>query len=465
MALQLATQIVNYAESTKDEPPHPRLLLMEDDAMHYFGVPPVPHPVWLSLRSLLSRGWSSRTWIVQESLLNQKMLMVCGRMQIPWNTFPKILRYAEELRVPVLTLVEAGAFEMPSPSPLMNIPAASTNLLALSNLRKSIVTRGEPKTMLELLEHLLRFETTDKRDKIYSLLAVASDQPRLKLVADYTISTEEVYTQVTIRIIKVSKNLDVLSNVKSNKSLTSLPSWVPDWSPVKGPPVPSLLYGLKYSIKHPFSASGDTTAQITYNPSYHSITLSARVLDTIGYSSGVIRSRVAAIGPESQEQFARSKELLDKWYHKVKQSEIYGGKRAAEQAFWRTLIGNITHERKVARNDYESCFRAWRSEVWPDPYDSYADGDIQMPGFYGYAVQAGLSPRCFCMSNNGYACLTPAGTRVGDQVCLLKGGRTPYVIQDVNGRYTLLGEAYVHGLMGGEGLSVPGTRWESITLF
>ena len=119
----------------------------------------------------------------------------------------------------------------------------------------------------------------------------------------------------------------------------------------------------------------------------------------------------------------------------------------------------------MARNDYETSFRAWRSETWPDPYDSYEDVDDQEAGFYGYAVQASLQPRCFCMSSTGYACLTPEGTHLGDQICLLKGGRTPYVIQNVNGRYTLLGEAYVHGLMSGEGTSMPGTHWESITLY
>ena len=148
----------------------------------------------------------------------------------------------------MLALVAPGAFETSSPSPLMSIPAATTNLHALSKLRKSIITKNETKTLLELLEQLLRFDTWDKRDKIYSLLAVASDQPELKIVANYDVSEEDTFTNAAVRIIEVSKSLDILANVKPKKSLDGLASWVPDWSPVKGLPVTALLFGLKYSV-------------------------------------------------------------------------------------------------------------------------------------------------------------------------------------------------------------------------
>ena len=48
------------------------------------------------------------------------------------------------------------------------------------------------------------------------------------------------------------------------------------------------------------------------------------------------------------------------------------------------------------------------------------------------------------------------GIRVGDVVCVLYGGKVPYVLRQVgrarDNRYRFIGDAYVHGLMEGQGL-------------
>lgn len=51
--------------------------------------------------------------------------------------------------------------------------------------------------------------------------------------------------------------------------------------------------------------------------------------------------------------------------------------------------------------------------------------------------------------------LVPAGTQTGDIICILGGGRVPFVIReksvthDGQRLYELVGECYVHGLMQG----------------
>lgn len=47
--------------------------------------------------------------------------------------------------------------------------------------------------------------------------------------------------------------------------------------------------------------------------------------------------------------------------------------------------------------------------------------------------------------------LGPAGLQVGDMICVFLGTKLPYILrQSEIGAWTLVGEAYVHGIMHGE---------------
>lgn len=56
-------------------------------------------------------------------------------------------------------------------------------------------------------------------------------------------------------------------------------------------------------------------------------------------------------------------------------------------------------------------------------------------------------------TREGYMGLGPLDLKVGDSVCLLFGGLTPYILRDIGeGCHQFIGEAYVHGIMHGEGM-------------
>lgn len=55
------------------------------------------------------------------------------------------------------------------------------------------------------------------------------------------------------------------------------------------------------------------------------------------------------------------------------------------------------------------------------------------------------------MSGKGYIGLVPANTEKGDQVAILSGAGTPYVIRKTKEEKMLLvGECYIHGAMNGK---------------
>lgn len=66
----------------------------------------------------------------------------------------------------------------------------------------------------------------------------------------------------------------------------------------------------------------------------------------------------------------------------------------------------------------------------------------------------GVYSRSFLVTTNGFMGLGPIRTAPGDQICILYGCPCPFIIRPLStpGRYWLVGECYVYGLMSGEAM-------------
>jgi hypothetical protein len=65
----------------------------------------------------------------------------------------------------------------------------------------------------------------------------------------------------------------------------------------------------------------------------------------------------------------------------------------------------------------------------------------------------------FVITKRGYAGVVPNMAQIGDVVAIMKGGRVPFILQKSTARpwsFRLVGECYIHCMMNGEGLSLPG---------
>lgn len=73
-----------------------------------------------------------------------------------------------------------------------------------------------------------------------------------------------------------------------------------------------------------------------------------------------------------------------------------------------------------------------------------------------YAACFASHERRFAITRNGHFCLVPATSKDGDLVCIPLGSRVPYIFRQMRGKTTLnnVGEAYVYGIMQGEGYTV-----------
>ncbi len=74
--------------------------------------------------------------------------------------------------------------------------------------------------------------------------------------------------------------------------------------------------------------------------------------------------------------------------------------------------------------------------------------------------------RRIAVTRRGYIALVPRLARAGDVVALFYGATVPYVAREAAGqqrRYSLMGDAYVHGIMG-EVVSTMGPEAQDILL-
>lgn len=63
--------------------------------------------------------------------------------------------------------------------------------------------------------------------------------------------------------------------------------------------------------------------------------------------------------------------------------------------------------------------------------------------------------RSLFITYRGYMGLAPWNAQISDKVAILQGGETPFILRNIKGAegFSLVGEAFVYGLMAGEGMS------------
>ena len=85
-------------------------------------------------------------------------------------------------------------------------------------------------SLCQAIERSQKFESTDPRDAIFSLLYLCHDGPDLVPTPNYSQPMEVIVTGLTRALIQRHKHLDFICiNSMSGTSSKALPSWSPDW--------------------------------------------------------------------------------------------------------------------------------------------------------------------------------------------------------------------------------------------
>jgi hypothetical protein len=359
----------------------------------------------------------------------------------------------------------------------------------------------------------------DKRDKIYSVLGIASrhfSNGSLAdfLTPDYNIPAEELFSQITVNLLKHSKSLDVLSFVCGHSKTLNLPTWVTDWS------VGSKTIPLTH-LRVRFNAG---LCGLSNSPRF---TATAKTMTCFGARFDIIEEV-----QEYRHSDLKGNNIVSfglKHFYSLLQfcltlPENINGKCRME-VFWRTLIannsmaligGNSMEEGQPAAPIMETALVAYvksslaelirisihdggmnERQAWEhcsilaqldfkwagieeplcvqDVKHIYGllQAEMNAPRYLQKSVAEALSPeratvfiydkltrlaragRRLFRTEQGFLGLGPEEARKGDQIWLICDAFVPFVLRPTSTQntFTLVGETYVHDFMNGEMLN------------
>lgn len=184
---------------------------------------------WQSFYRLLNRPWWGRVWVIQEAVVSRAVDFVCGDKRIYWykdgisGAVAKIRKVVESERSQDTSAEKSNALQ------------SLHRLESMAFLQRFWEKNGfqlhrRPLRLLTALELSRDALASDPRDKIYGLLDLALDGPKLIPQPDYTISKSLLYRSLVRSYVALYNDIEILCHAGNTKSDPDIPTWTPDWS-------------------------------------------------------------------------------------------------------------------------------------------------------------------------------------------------------------------------------------------
>ena len=448
-----------YHKEHKDElVPDPRL--SDNRRFAHLGLPPVTDLGWSSLKALLDQPWSQRLWLIQESLVNPSMLLLCGSRLIDWNRLVKVGHLTARGYLPWWTALTFDANRD------LNQKGAGF-LSKLQNLRDIVKEHGASPLPLATWLSISRYHTcSDPRDRAFALLGLTSDRDQLRITPDYEKSVEEVYRECAARMLTKDPMLRTLNDVSTRKKLY-LPSWVPDWS------VNPYQETLSQTF---FKAGGPRLALPSFSQDKARVAVDGFKFEEI---EEVWSPHTHDFSKLDKRSFATFVDIL--WTAKKRYPRRYSRPKSAFTALWKTMVADTVEMERATDEfvthvlSYIRTVSHFQFQKEPIPKGAFGSLPVIQAREFGVVAQRYGHGRRICVTRSGHLCLAPEETRVGDIVTFLAGARTPFIIRPISGpslppsayqqkesendgededrvknEYSIIGQIYIHGAMDGE---------------
>ncbi|KAL7800050.1 hypothetical protein V8C37DRAFT_363885 [Trichoderma ceciliae] len=317
---------------------------------------------------------------------------------------------------------------------------------------------------------------TNPLDKIYGLLGIIDDAESISVDSD-------AHERFAREILTNTRRLDLFSHLVQGSAASGpsgvkgLPSWVPDWDcEFNTFHHSSVNTNIRVRTLDRFNACGSRDYDPWHGDPPGSLRLCGIVFDEIMAISSSIHNNLS-LGFE---------EVLRDW-RTMAQIETNPDKQCPSgetvlEAFWRTLSLDLSCS-MITNSDNDTVFRKraepsdrlihdafWFiallelhgipiGDILPESFQNRIDGNL-----FNQNVYQTIFERRFFLTKMGYMGLGLDGILEGDKVCVLAGGRLPFILRDIKPAlnpnenlergniFRILGDAYLHGIMDGEAM-------------
>ena len=356
-------------------------------------------------------------------------------------------------------------------------------------------------TPLRPLEELLRimtdFEVSDPRDRIFALLGLATDGEDSRLAPNYQLSVVEVYTRTAIYLLETSRAMWVLYMGYGNGPSPTRPSWVPNWECREALNF-RRFFGLREDAHHAYKAAGTKEFKFRFATGCNRLIITGMKLDTITATTSMCKPIKVPSVDETQIHLSRriSEFIEEARSLAMSLTTSFSDSEEWYAAFWRTLCGNYSGDEYPAPKHWQHAldittnfylYELARRTGDTEKSKTYSQKTLEssdkmrnaLPHERSELVDDGVSivqftncimDRRFCVTEKGHMSLVTEYAQPGDLLCILFGGRVPFVLRpsrpdDHSCReFRIVGEAYVHGVMHGEVFDSADVEAEEFTI-
>jgi heterokaryon incompatibility protein (HET) len=453
---KIHTQFEPYYHSKELDYLHLKTYAVEKPPRHLqFTIKP-NDPAWQAVCGIFGGSWTKRLWMVQENVLNKNTIMLRGHRVVPVEVIHGIMRLG------FLDL-------LPQEDTFDEVTMAQWQI---GVLRERIHYPGLPNSdcydhdLLFLLVTLVMLECQDPRDRLFAVLGIASNREVLNIKPDYTKPIEEIFREVSVRLLSVDNQLSLLRSwPESEDKITRRPTWVPPFDDFYKTIVHSKIRGkVANTITSDCKFEDDNTVLVT----------NGFVLTKVSENLGKLDGRLTdAYCYPTHELYKQKFDNTVATVNKVRQR--LPNHRNLDSTIWFTLNGEFDPDveceltPEVAGAALRAAFRIIRARRGPSAdiaatakhavLKSLNKAGIRTPSYSPEIHEAAMylikesreMGRALCITEDKHVALAPSDAQPGDIICVFLGGEALYMLRPVeDGKYIYVGDAYIHGFMDGQ---------------
>jgi hypothetical protein len=444
---------------------------------------------WSAFQQITDNEYFGRAWIVQEIAVSTNLRIIYGGSKIAWYQMQLLLSKLTSKKPPDSLITLWYAETQDSINSNSNV-SSSRQYRVMRNFMNCysvvkiqlLLRKNGPLPLQQVLRIGWPFDAKVAHDKIYAFLGLSSadvEHPLLK--PDYEKPICQVFRDAALyTLLQNDTGIFNCSGIGSSRKISGLPSWVPDWT---------CPLNIVWSDEGVYNASGGVAPIIKVGDDQHSIHIAGLPLDTIRYVSSKTSPLVAAghnIEAATLEGFEWCCEIVSLVMRLLPDRYINGQTR--NDALWAMFTEGEWNEGvpKISPDETLEAMDLIHRGILPDlvavkgmsKFDeivgristTFKEDEVPLPkqakmtdlvrksasllkSMYGYPNFR------FCVTEMGYIGVVPSGSRIGDEIVVIPGLKTPGILRQCNSCtefsgahpcYHFVGDCNIQGIMDGE---------------
>lgn len=459
----IATALEDYATSTTEDNPLPFRSVPSTSPP---GYPEFGDEKWFSLARFFDKEWFERIWVIQEAALASSAVALLGKLQFDWDAIGDAALWLYNRKITDV----AYRYLRVSSRAVSEIRRSTQRMVKAAEIQYTRKFR----TAFDIIRISSTSKCTLPVDRIYGILGLVHD---LQIEPDYFRPVAQVFRSMIRQLIEKRRDLIILGLIKHKPGLSSscVSSWIPQWP---NDPFIATLYKPDANTAKMYSASAHESLKIWQHQDEKYLLL-----------QGIPTCKVFACGPIMEGRSSTYDESLTVFksirdfirfisiYPAFNKGSTLGGykREDIESIFTQILTAGEYGPSKTEPFDIQFALQAcsFLSLIEKEQIPRVANFEVYAGFMYCNMEEEfarDIMPTAFhvCngrrlfMTNDGHIGIGPRAMEPGDEVVVLFGGITPFIVRSIwqrrkesegHGSYRFVGESYVHGFMKGEAVA------------